>query len=408
MNLPCAPPILGITLACGALCAAAQPAQLSAPAQAGREVFFDTRLSNPPGTACVSCHNPLLGWSGNNRSASGVAAGSRPDTLGARNSPTLSYVGFTPRFHLAREKGKTKALGGLFWDGRADTLEEQARGPLFTAVEMNLASETELAERLRSGPYAARLRAAFGLADSASDGQWTQAALSAVAAFQRSPELAPFSSKYDAVRRGEARFSRTEARGLRWFSDPASGNCVACHVFKKGSKNPADHLFTDFSYDNLGLPRNPAIPANAKADHFDLGLCGPSRERPETLPEAACGGFKVPTLRNVAQRPFYFHNGSFTDLTQAVRFYFQRDTLPAKWYPRAANRKVALFNDLPARYRRHVNRDEVPYDRRPGQAPRLNDAQIADLVSFLKALDDGYTPGKLLPGNRPDPAMSRQ
>ena len=103
-----------------------------------------------------------------------------------------------------------------------------------------------------------------------------------------------------------------------------------------------------------------------------------------------CGAFKVPTLRNAAQRPFYFHNGSFTDLTEAVRFYVECGTQPEKWYPKDAKGKVALFNDLPKQYVRNVNRDDVPYDRKRGQKPRLSDSEIADVVAFIKTLGDGF------------------
>ena len=354
----------------------------------------------------------MLGWSGNNGSKSGVAAGSTPAALGARNSPTLSYVGFVPAFHLRKDEGKNKAVGGLFWDGRADILEQQARGPLFAKDEMNLVDDADLAARLRGATYADELRAAYGLGANPVDAQWVETALLALGAFQRSPEVAPFSSKYDAVRRGQATLTHQEARGLRLFADRRKGNCIACHVFKQKSKNPADHLFTDFTYDNLGLPRNGAIPANADSRSFDLGLCGPARKKPKGLSPGVCGAFKVPTLRNAAQRPFYFHNGSFTDLTEVVRFYVerdthpekwypkdhvlarhgsvQRDTHPEKWYPKDARGKLQVFNDLPARYARNVNREESPYDRKRGQKPRLDAAEIAAVVAFIKTLDDGF------------------
>ncbi len=377
-----------------AACAAAlaQAPTLSPQALAGRQVFFDVRLSNPQGTSCASCHDARQGWAGNNRSKSGVANGSSPGAFTGRNSPGLAYVGFVPAFHIKKENGKAKAAGGLFWDGRANTLEEQARGPLFAKNEMNLADERELVFRLRSAPYAAELRAAFALADTATDAQWAQAGLSALGAFQRSPEVAPFSSKYDAMLRGEAKLSPAEARGLRLFADTKKGNCIACHAFTPKSKNPADHLFTDFTYDNLGLPRNRAIAATADPKQVDLGLCGPARDKPRGLANNVCGAFRVPSLRNAAQRPFYFHNGSCTDLAEVVRFYVERDTHPEKWYPKDAKGKVALFNDLPKQYLRNVNRDEVPYDRKRGQKPRLDDADIADVVAFIKTLDDGFKP----------------
>jgi cytochrome c peroxidase len=371
--------------------AVAQTAALAPTAAVGRKLFFDARLSNPPGVSCASCHDPDKGWGGNNGASNGVAAGSVAGTQGMRNTPTIGYVGFVPPFHLKKEDGETVGVGGLFWDGRASTLEEQARGPLFSKPEMNLAGDAELAARLRGAPYAAELRAAYSLPEAADDTQWVQAALSAMGAFQRSPALAPFSSKYDAWLRGQAQLSAAEARGLRLFGNRKKGNCKACHAFDPASKNPADHLFTDFTYDNIGLPRNASIPANADARFFDLGLCGPARTRPKGL-SRVCGAFKVPTLRNVAKRPFLFHNGGFTKLDEAVRFYVERDTHAEKWYPVSAKGKALLYNDLPKRYLGNVSRGEVPYDTKRGQKPRLNDAEIADVVAFLKTLDDGFAP----------------
>ena len=369
---------------------AAQP--LSRQAAAGRDVFFDPRLSNPPGTSCASCHDVKLGWSGNNGSKSGVAQGSTQQSLGTRNTPGIAYVAFMPGFHTKKEEGKVKAVGGLFWDGRVNTLEEQARGALFSPTEMNLANDAELAARLRSAPYVAALRAAFALTDGATDTDWVKAGISAISLFQRSAELMPFDSKYVAVLRGTTQFSPAEARGFKLFADTRKGNCIACHVFNAKSKKPEDHLFTDFTYDNLGLPRNTAIPVSAGTKKFDLGLCGPARERPKAVGVNVCGSFKVPTLRNAAKRPFYFHNGSFTDLAQVVRFYVERDTNPDKWYPKDSKGRVALFNDLPKHYARNVNREEVPYDRKRGQGARLNEAEIADVVTFIKTLDDGFKP----------------
>lgn len=365
----------------------ALPAVAQAPAEVGRKVFFDTALSEPRGIACASCHDPRQGWAGNNGAQAG-AVGVR-GAIGARNTPTIGYVLYVPAFRVHRRDGPS---GGLFWDGRANTLEEQARGPLFAPTEMNLADDADLARRLRAAPYAGELQAAFALPPSAGDKAWADAGIAALSAFQRSAEVSPFSSKYDEMLRGKAILDASEARGLKWFRDRRKGNCAACHVIDAKSKDPARHLFTDFTYDNLGLPRNAALPANADAAHVDLGLCGPARTRPRGVAAAKCGAFKVPTLRNVAKRPFLFHNGVFTTLEDAVRFYAERDTHPAKWYPAGAKGEPAVFNDLPSQYRANVKRDEAPYDRKPGKKPRLNDAEIADVVAFLKTLSDTDPP----------------
>ena len=145
-------------------------------------------------------------------------------------------------------------------------------------------------------------------------------------------------------------------------------------------------MFTDFSYDNLGVPRNAALAQNDDPAFHDLGLCGRADLATRT---DLCGAFKVPSLRNVALRGALFHNGRFTSLKEAITFYVQRDTNPEKWYPRRADGSVDKFDDLPKSLRGNVNTSEAPYNRRPGDAPALNDGEIDDVVAFLKTLSDG-------------------
>ena len=147
-------------------------------------------------------------------------------------------------------------------------------------------------------------------------------------------------------------------------------------------------LFTDFTYDNVGTPRNASLPANADPAFFDLGLCGPERKDLAARRDL-CGAFKVPTLRNVARTAPYFHNGAFDELREVVDFYARRDTEPGAWYPKDAS-GVRKFDDLPAGLAAAVNTTEVPYDRKPGDAPALTPREIDDLVAFLRTLDDGY------------------
>ena len=148
-------------------------------------------------------------------------------------------------------------------------------------------------------------------------------------------------------------------------------------------------LFTDFTYDNLGVPRNVDILANADPAYFDLGLC----QRADLTARAdLCGAFKVPSLRNVAVRKAYFHNGKFTTLKDALTFYVQRDTNPEKFYPLNPDLTVNKFDDLPPQFAANVNTTEVPYNRHLGDAPALTDAEIDEVVAFLQTLSDGYTP----------------
>ena len=139
------------------------------------------------------------------------------------------------------------------------------------------------------------------------------------------------------------------------------------------------------------MPRNPAQTRNADPNFFDLGLCaratGDLKHRADL-----CGAFKVPSLRNVALRRAFFHNGHFTDLREVLRFCVQRDTHPEKWYSRNPDGSVNKFDDLPPIHKGNVNTEEVPYDRSPGDAPALTEDEIEDLLSFLHTLTDGWRP----------------
>ena len=149
-------------------------------------------------------------------------------------------------------------------------------------------------------------------------------------------------------------------------------------------------LFTDFTYAAMGVPRNPAIPANQDAHYFDLGVCG---RADHPLPASArfCGLFKTPTLRNVATRRVFFHNGQMTSLREVIRFYNTRDTSPEDWYP-SVNGVVQKFNDLPLEYRGNID-TQVPLDGRPrGSRPAMSDQDMADLEAFLRTLTDDDVP----------------
>ena len=352
----------------------------------GKRIFFDTSLSEPRGQSCGSCHDPQRAFGGNAGSSIGVAPGAIAGRFGSRNVPTAMYAAFVPPFRFERDGDEEIPVGGLFLDGRVNTLEEQAGKPFFNPLEMALPDAAALRDRLAASSVAALMREEFGSQVFASPELALAAATRAIAAFERTPRFAPFSSKYDAVRRGQASFSAQEARGLALFTDEAKGNCAACHVFKADSKLDADHLFTDFTYDNIGVPRNRRIPANADAAHFDLGLCGPGRSDLAAQRPELCGAFRVPTLRNVEQRPAYFHNGAIGTLRDAVAFYFTRETDPLRWY------QGAKYDDLPEAYHGNVNISEVPYDATPATGPRVSDAEIDDLVAFLRALTDGWKP----------------
>jgi cytochrome c peroxidase len=195
--------------------------------------------------------------------------------------------------------------------------------------------------------------------------------------------FSPFSSKYDAVLRGAAILTPPEARGLEVFNNRAKGNCAQCHK-SAVARDGRPPLFTDFGFVALGIPRNAEIPANDDPTYFDLGLCGPER-RDLTGRREYCGLFKTPTLRNVALKQSFYHNGAFHTLRDAVAFYAQRDIEPGRWYPSAPDGTVLKFNDLPMEYIQNVS-TELPF----GPRRLLSDADVDDLVVFLHTLTDGY------------------
>jgi cytochrome c peroxidase len=372
---------------------------LSAIELLGKRLFEDGSLSMPPGTSCRSCHDPEGAYQSSHGShVAGVAAGSLPGALTARNPPSLMYASLVPPFDFrvtgdgsATCTGALVPSGGLFWDGRADTLEEQAKGPLTNPREMNASAESVVLA-VREGAYSDLARRVMGDRVLGKTDLAFDAVASALAAFERTARFSPYSSRFDDYLRGTATLTSTEDRGLSAFLDPARGNCVACHTAKVGSHDPRDWPLTNYRYEAIGAPRNTAIPDNHDAAHFDMGLC----QRPglgAVLPPGVrlaslCGMFRVPTLRNVARTAPYFHNGSFSTLEDVVFFYATRDTEPANFYPIDSHFFLRRFDDLPSELEGNVSDDEVPYDRALGQSPRLSPEDIRDIVAFLRTLSD--------------------
>ena len=196
---------------------------------------------------------------------------------------------------------------------------------------------------------------------------------------------------------GQAKLAPQEERGFALFNDPDKGNCAHCHKSVMRSDGPP--LFTDYGFVAIGVPRNPAIPANADAGYFDLGLCGPARTDLAGHPEY-CGMFKAPSLRNVALRLSFYHNGIYHSLEQTVAFYAERDTNPEKYYPRNSDGTVNKFDDLPAEYHANINA-EPPFGRKLGDQPALSKQEIGDIVAFLQTLTDGYLPARATAAHAP-------
>jgi len=360
---------------------------MSAAAQVGQKIFADVSLSASGNMSCATCHDPANAHAQTNN-LSVQLGGPHLDVPGTRAVPSLRYLDKTPAFGFGDDG---KPVGGFTRDGKASTLATQAETPLLAPHEMANNGRADVVAKLQRASYVNAFKQAFG-ADIFNDTDKAfERALFALQQYQlEDSDFHPYDSKYDRFLAGQATLSDSELRGLALFNNPTKGNCAACHISTKGKDGSAP-LFTDFTFDNLGVPRNTLIPATAKADYFDMGVCGPDRTDLAKRTEF-CGAFKVPTLRNVATRKVFFHNGKYNNLRDVVSFYVRRDTNPEEWYPLAADGSVLKFNDLPAAYVGNVNVKEVPYNRQRGMAPALTPAEIDDVISFLSTLTDGYKP----------------
>jgi len=320
----------------------------------GKKIFFDKNLSTPPSQACADCHIPETGFA-NPNSELPVSQGVHPDRFGNRNDLTVAYAGFSPEFHYDEEEGLY--VGGQFWDGRAATLEEQAKAPFLNPLEMANPDEKTVVEKVRKSEYAGLFKEIDFIAE-------------ALAEYERSSEVNQFNSKYDLYLAGKVGLTEQEKRGLELFEAEDKGNCAACHPSQPGDDgNPP--LFTDHTYDNLGVPKNAENPFyylpeefnSDGVDYVDLGLGGFLKKKEEM------GKFKVPTLRNLALTSPYMHNGLFKTIRQIVVFYNTRDIGP---WPEPE-------------YSENVNTDELG-------SLGLTEQEIDDIVAFLHTLTDGYYP----------------
>jgi cytochrome c peroxidase len=358
--------------------------------QIGRLMFFDQSLSASGKQACGTCHDPRYAYGPPPGKA--IALGGKDmSQSGTRAVPSLRYLHGAPPFAENHRfvDGDVGPVGGFTWDGRAPSLRAQAMLPLLAANEMANGGPADVAHKLAKTAYADQFRAAFG-ADIFEDPQRAfEAGLRALEAFQQIPaEFFPYSSRYDAFLRGDVELTEQEERGAALFKDPAKGNCASCHlgVSRAGTPPP----FSDYDFANVGVPRNPRLPANSDPNYYDLGLCGPARLDLAGRKEY-CGFFRSPTVRNVALRDAFFHNGVFTTLREVMHFYNERDLHPEKYYSRNPDGSVHKFDDLPPGYQDNVDHDP-PLDRKAGAPEALSESEIDDIIAFLDTLTDGYTP----------------
>lgn len=425
---------------------------LSLAAVAGKALFSDKSLSVSGKQSCATCHVATRAFAADPATDHGLPVplgGPNMDLPGFRNTPSLLYVSLTPGFFLA---GGT-ATGGFFRDGRASSLDVQAQLPFMTPFEMANRNAAEVVGRLQQSPASLQVFIAAYGSQALDDPNVALADMGlAIAAFEsEDAAFHPFSSKFDYWQAGKADLTPLELQGLTLFNNPGKGNCTACHPSQRQgySEHP---LFTDFTYDNIGVPRNWSIPANAanpvspisgvslisympsgpgnvpsdaEYGYYDMGLCGPfqtdvidGHPRPSLLSvTTVCGAFKVPSLRNVAITAPYFHNGVFSTLHEVVEWYVTRDinnnigNNPAPvvagpvgnpyfsvgtFYVNADGTPDRYeYNDLPIVFDANVNVGEVPYTPPKfsgGQSPTLTAPEIDAVVAFLCTLTDGYDP----------------
>jgi cytochrome c peroxidase len=409
----------GASTASGAS-AASSPAgtTLSLAALVGQKMFSDMSLSGSGRMACSTCHDPNTAY-GPPNSLAVQLGGTDLKAPGTRAVPSLRYKNVTPPYADLLDNPDGISVpgpgGGFTWDGRAPTLADQAQIPLLAANEMANASAADVVAKLQAGAYADLFKQAFGADAFADTNAAFMSARKALQAYQlEDPDFHPYSSKFDlyAGNKIGGNLTPSEARGLKVFSDPTTGNCASCH-YQGAGLSGSSALFTDFSYEAISVPRNPEVPANADANYQDIGLCGPLRtDHAAVAGDTFCGMFKAPTLRNVGLRKSFFHNGVMHSLDQVIRFYNTRDTMPEIWYPTiggTAKAKpdagfpayglittqyvggtVQKFNDLPPQFLPNID-TQMPMDGRAAHsAPPMSDQNVADLICFLNTLTDGY------------------
>ena len=344
--------------------------------RATRRLLYLTRGNGFASGGNAGCHEQIresLGRLGHGlffTAPGAVYEGSDAGMFGNRKPPAAAYAGDSPILHFDTATGGW--VGGMFWDGRAtggtlgDPLAEQAKGPFLNPREQAIPDAATLVEKVQASTYARLFEHVWGPgAFSAVDMAYDNIGRS-IAAYERSSEVSAFTSKYDAWVAHKAKLTGQEMKGFRLFMHKAK--CGTCHVPPR---------FTDFTYDNLGIPKNPLNPVYdwAGSSWVDKGLGGYLATVPQFETQAASemGKFKVPTLRNVDKRPSvtfvkaYGHNGYFKSLESIVHFYNTRDV--ANWpAPEVAvNVNATAMGNL-----------------------RLTPNQEKAIVAFLKTLSDGY------------------
>ena len=442
--------VVGLTLIAGQAPAPAQDStqSLSNVEALGKLLFFDKNLSVNGTQSCAVCHGPEAGWTGPDAAVNlttVVYQGAIPNRFGNRKPPASAYAGESPILYYNDEDGGW--FGGMFWDGRAtgnilgDPLAEQAQGPYLNPLEQALPNARVLCQKVQTAEYSSLFETVWGPGslDCARDAMGVYEKIGrSVAAFERSAEVNPFSSKFDRfwdkakaagkdvtkIKCGTGgggmgpamgcggggsdpnRWSAfrnlgltdAELQGLAVFNDPSRANCASCHTLEAGPQGYP--LFTDFGYDNLGVPKNPDNPFYTMpttwnpdgADWIDTGLGGylKSAGYAADVYEPETGKMKVPTLRNVDLRPSpdfvkaYGHNGYFKSLEEIVFFYHWRAAMDGGGCSGGGgmgncDQMAAMFPPP------EVDENRTLLDMFPRP-------QVENIVAFLKTLSDGSAP----------------
>lgn len=333
----------------------------------GQQLFFDTNLSQNRTQSCASCHDPARGFADSRPlvAKGAVSIGDDGHSHGSRNAPTASYALFAPKFHRDNEG----YIGGLFHDGRAAGLADQAAAPPLNPVEMGLTDKTQALNRLlENSHYREAFPRLYG-ANVLDQADTAYAALTdSIAAFERTELFAPFDSKYDRSLRGEYQMTPQEELGRTLFFSQQFTNCNQCHQLRRSALDPQE-TFTNYRYHNIGVPANPALTVAP-----DQGLL----DNPEVDASEMRGRFKVPSLRNVAVTAPYMHNGVFQDLRTVVLFYDHYNN-------RSAKRQINPETNQPWA----VPEIEGTLSLQELQSgPALDNRRVDALVAFMKTLTD--------------------
>lgn len=323
----------------------------------GEQLYNDTNLSTPAGQSCASCHDLFTGFDDPD-SGSPTSQGADGASIGSRNAPTASYAAHIPDSQIVvrngRGGGRAVLIGGQFWDGRAATLEDQAKQPFLNPVEMANADEAEVISKVSAASYSSEFETVFGAGVFDNVGNSFNYVADAIAAFERSETFSPFTSKFDQVQAGTAVFTTAEQRGQAIFN--GRGQCNTCHR----TNNGGEEVFSDFEFRNIGVPSNPTLLAALGDPNFvDNGLGTVTDNTNDN------GKFRTPNLRNIAITAPYMHNGVFTTLEEVINFYNRRDL-------------DGVVAEVPQNVDNGGNIGELG----------LSANDISDLIAFLETLTD--------------------